>query len=226
MLKKSKLSLIILLASSITVSQFQAYAIETKANTPVVANKIGQYATENKIELTSSNQFLQDSFKWAKDRALSLVVPANAKLGDNPLVFHDKDPRVTEHYPFKVTEKPANWDTDDLLKTYSPSVVGSNPKPTVESYWATYAHSLDSLNKPQWEWNDGRECFCTRDICHQALAGHLLGLDDANWSMLRLLQKVQMKMIEINTGQNGPMTSLVIHTTWMLTGESCQHPLN
>ncbi|MCY6354160.1 NPCBM/NEW2 domain-containing protein [Clostridium sp. ZS2-4] len=189
MLKKSKILLILVLASSITALPLQTYAYENKIEKHAADSTIEKYTAQRKIELTSGNQFLQDSFQWAKDRTLSLVVPANASQADNPWVFHDKDPRVTEHYPFKETNPGSIWKTDQLLKTYDPSVVGSNPKPTVESYWGTYAHNPESLNKPQWEWNDGRECFCTRDICHQALAGHLLGLDNANWSMLKLFAK-------------------------------------
>lgn len=195
MLRKSKTLFTLLLASCISASPIQAfqsytYAYESNPVNNAVQTNAKKPVYQSNLELTSSNKFLQDSFEWAKERSLSLVVPANATQADNPLIFHDKDQRVTEHYPFKETNPSPAWKTDQVLKQYNPSVVGSNPKPTVECYWGTYAHSPLDANAPQWEWNNGgRECFCTRDICHQALAGHLLGLDSANWSMMKIFAK-------------------------------------
>ena len=48
-------------------------------------------------------------------------------------------------------------------------VTGDDPD-YIPAYWGSYPI---------------RECFCSRDICHQAEAGHLLGLDLENFSMLK-----------------------------------------
>lgn len=48
-------------------------------------------------------------------------------------------------------------------------VTGEDPD-YIPAYWGSYPI---------------RECFCSRDICHQAESGHLLGLDLENFSMLK-----------------------------------------
>lgn len=138
-----------------------------------------------RIELTSGNRELQEGFRWAKARALELVVPANARKGDSRWLFHDRDQRVTRHFPFRETSPGPEWKTDQVLRQYDPSEVGSAPKPTLPSYWGTYAYRTEDADKGWWLWQGGRECFCTRDICHQAAGAHLLGLDLENWTMLR-----------------------------------------
>ena len=49
-------------------------------------------------------------------------------------------------------------------------VVTGNEPGYIPAYWGSYRI---------------RECFCSRDICHQVEAGHLLGLDIENFSMLK-----------------------------------------
>lgn len=141
-------------------------------------------AAPGQIELRSGNQSLEEGFAWARGWAMEMVVPANAKKNDHRWLFHDRDQRVTQHYPFQEGSQGPEWQTDQVLRQYNASLVGSKPKPTIRSYWGTYAYPADSLEKGWWQWSGGRECFCTRDICHQAVAGHLLGLAEENWSML------------------------------------------
>ncbi|GMQ60630.1 hypothetical protein AN1V17_50310 [Vallitalea sediminicola] len=51
----------------------------------------------------------------------------------------------------------------------------------IPSYWGSY-HGVPANEGG----NHYRECFCLRDICHQTDAGHLLGLDNENFTMLQL----------------------------------------
>ena len=53
---------------------------------------------------------------------------------------------------------------------YNDLVVTGDEPGYIPAYWGSYLI---------------RECFCSRDICHQAEAGHLLGLDLENYSMLK-----------------------------------------
>ena len=86
---------------------------------------LGQRTSD--LEFTSSHQELNEAFRWAKNRALSLVI--TDVLPDN-----------------------------------------GGPIYTEIAYWGSYAHD------PQ---------YCTRDIAHQLVAGHLLGLDVENFAMMR-----------------------------------------
>ena len=54
-------------------------------------------------------------------------------------------------------------------EVYSLVVTGTEPG-YIPAYWGSYR---------------SRECFCSRDICHQVEAAHLLGLDLENFSMLK-----------------------------------------
>ena len=129
-------------------------------------------APESNLQLSSGNKTLEEGFAWAKQRALSLVVT-------DGYVGRDKDPlhRVDKHY---------DRDGADNMIPVDGGWKASKP---LAAYWGTYAPP-----SPDFPWTPrdgsesapGRECFCARDISHAVVAGHLLGLDRENFTMLRL----------------------------------------
>ena len=127
---------------------------------------------ESGLRLTSGNKTLEEGFAWAKQRALGLVVT-------DGYVGRDKDPlhRVDKHYD------------RDSSGNMIPVDGGWKASKPLAAYWGTYAPpTLDFPWTPRddHESAPGRECFCARDISHEVIAGHLLGLDRENFTMLRL----------------------------------------
>lgn len=126
---------------------------------------------ESKLQLRSSNKFLEEGFAWAKRRALGLVATGGH-------VGRDKDPlhRVDKHYDRDAAGNMIGIDG------------GWKASGAMPAYWGTYAPPTPDFPWTPRDANEsapGRECFCARDIAHQVLAGHLLGLDRENFSMLR-----------------------------------------
>ena len=124
------------------------------------------------LQLSSGNKTLEEGFAWAKQRALGLVVT-------DGYVGRDKDPlhRVDKHY-----------DRDDSGNMI-PVDGGWKASKPLAAYWGTYAPPTAGFPwtpRDDKESAPGRECFCARDISHAVVAGHLLGLDRENFTMLRL----------------------------------------
>ncbi|MCP1306914.1 NPCBM/NEW2 domain-containing protein [Paenibacillus tyrfis] len=154
----------------------------THANSDIVYNLNGQYTkfTANvgvDNEVGAGNGSVQ--FQVFLDNATTPAFDSGRMIGGDAAKPVDVNVTGVNVLKLRVTDAGdgisndhADWVNAGVYKAnYTP--------PLIPAYWGSYADDITHF----------REAFCVRDIAHQSAAGHLLNMDNQNYSMFNAFAK-------------------------------------